>query len=67
MVAWRMGMAHCAGFVETLDPDARRLAFARALDLLGADPEPLIRRAIFLAAAAASSSRPQGARLPPAD
>jgi SAM-dependent methyltransferase len=67
MVAWRMGMAHCAGFVETLDPDARRSAFARALDLLGADPEPLIRRAIFLAAAAASSSRPQGARLPPAD
>jgi SAM-dependent methyltransferase len=67
MVAWRMGMPYSAGFVEALDPDARRSAFGRALDLLGADPEPLVRRVIFLAAAAASSSRPQAARSPSAD
>lgn len=67
MVAWRMGMPHSAGFVETLAPDARRSVFGRALDLLGADPEPVVRRVVFVAAASASSSGPQGARLPPED
>jgi hypothetical protein len=66
MVAWRMGMPHSAGFVETLDPDARRSVFGRALDLLGADSEPLVRRVIFVAAAAISPSRPEGAGWPPA-
>jgi SAM-dependent methyltransferase len=66
LVAWRMGMPHSAGFVETLDPDARRSVFGRALELLGADPGPLVRRVIFMAAAAASPSHLQGARLPSA-
>ncbi|HLY36161.1 MAG TPA: class I SAM-dependent methyltransferase, partial [Candidatus Limnocylindria bacterium] len=50
MVEWRMGLAYCAWFVETLDPEAQRTVLERALALLGRDPEPIIRRVIFLAA-----------------
>ena len=50
MVAWRMGLAYCASFVEALEPEAQGLVFDRALELLGADPPPIIRRVIFLAA-----------------
>ena len=50
MVAWRLGLAHCAGFVAALDPPARSRLVERALDELGADPPPLSRRVIFLAA-----------------
>jgi SAM-dependent methyltransferase len=52
MVAWRMGLAHTAGFVETLDADSRRAVVQHALALLGSDPEPIVRRVIFLAATA---------------
>jgi SAM-dependent methyltransferase len=50
MVAWRMGLAQSAGFVEALDSDARSAVFRRALELLGPDPEPIVRRVIFFAA-----------------
>ncbi|MBV9580045.1 MAG: methyltransferase domain-containing protein [Chloroflexi bacterium] len=50
MVAWRMGLAQSASFVETLDPRIRRAVAERALGLLGPKPEPVVRRAIFLAA-----------------
>jgi SAM-dependent methyltransferase len=52
MVAWRMGLAHSAWFVEALDPETHRTVFERALGLLGRDPEPIVRRVIFLAATA---------------
>jgi len=54
MVAWRMGAAQSAGFVEALDSEIRRLVFGRALSLLGRDPEPIVRRVIFLAATEAA-------------
>jgi len=50
MVAWRMGLAQSAAFVETLDPATRRAVAERALSLLGPRPEPVVRRVIFLAA-----------------
>ena len=50
MVAWRMGLAQSAEFVETLHPETRRTVVERALGLLGPDPEPIVRRVIFLAA-----------------
>jgi SAM-dependent methyltransferase len=52
MVAWRMGLAHSASFVEGLDPETRDAVVRRALALLGRDPEPIVRRLIFLAATA---------------
>ena len=52
MVAWRLGLAHCAGFVAALDPAARHRLVERAVAVLGPDPPPLVRRVIFLAAAA---------------
>jgi hypothetical protein len=58
MVEWRMGLAQCAGFVEALDHDTRHSVVGRALELLGRDPEPIVRRVIFLAATAASEARP---------
>jgi SAM-dependent methyltransferase len=51
MIAWRMGLAQCAGFVAALDDDHRSRVVARALELLGPDPVPIVRRVIFLAAA----------------
>ena len=50
MVAWRLGLAHTASFFEQLDPGARRQVVERAIHLLGADPPPVVRRVIFLAA-----------------
>ena len=38
MVAWRMGLAQSAGFVEALDPETRRTVVERALCLLGPVP-----------------------------
>ena len=49
MVRWRLGLAQCAAFVDGLDPSTQAALFARAVDLLGPDPEPLVRRVIFLA------------------
>lgn len=54
MVAWRMGLAHTAGFVEGLNGETRRMVVDRALALLGGDPEPIVRRVIFLAATSTS-------------
>ena len=52
LVAWRLGMAQVAPFVASL-PEVRRHELAtRALDLLGADPEVLVRRIIILTARA---------------
>ncbi|MDQ6674361.1 MAG: methyltransferase domain-containing protein [Chloroflexota bacterium] len=53
MVAWRMGLAQSATFVEALDPKTQRAVFERALGLLGPGPEPIVRRVIFLAAISA--------------
>jgi SAM-dependent methyltransferase len=50
LVAWRTGMAHTAPFVARLDPSRRSALVARALDLLGDHPPPLVRRVLFLAA-----------------
>jgi hypothetical protein len=50
LVAWRLGMAQFAPFVGTLPEAARRQVEARALDLLGPAPEPLVRRIIILTA-----------------
>jgi hypothetical protein len=50
MVAWRLGLAHCAPFVAALDPKRRARVVARTLDLLGPDPVPIVRRVIFFAA-----------------
>jgi len=52
MVAWRMGLAQSASFVEALEPEAQRRVYDRALALIGSDPEPIVRRVIFLAASA---------------
>jgi ubiquinone/menaquinone biosynthesis C-methylase UbiE len=50
LVAWRLGMAHTAPFVAGLDRTRRDELRQRALELLGPDPPPLVRRVIFLAA-----------------
>jgi SAM-dependent methyltransferase len=50
MVAWRMGLAQSAGFVKALDDLTQRAVCKRALSLLGPEPEPVVRRVIFLAA-----------------
>jgi SAM-dependent methyltransferase len=50
MVAWRLGLAHCAGFFTALDPAARARLVERAVGMLGPDPPPVVRRVIFLAA-----------------
>lgn len=51
LVAWRMGLANAAPFVAVLGPDRLAAVVRRALELLGPDPPPLVRRVIFLAAA----------------
>jgi SAM-dependent methyltransferase len=51
MIAWRLGLAHCAPFVAALDPERHAALVARSLELLGPDPVPITRRVIFLAAA----------------
>jgi hypothetical protein len=45
-------MAQFGSFVETLDDPQRRAVAARARELLGDDPEPLVRRVIFIVARA---------------
>lgn len=52
LVAWRLGMAQVAPFVATLPAGCRDELEARALELLGPDPEPLVRRMIVIAARA---------------
>ncbi|HLH28726.1 MAG TPA: hypothetical protein VKW77_07405, partial [Acidimicrobiales bacterium] len=51
MVAWRMGLAHSAPFVEALPEEERAGRVRRALELLGEDPPALVRSVVFLAAA----------------
>ncbi len=48
LVAWRLGMAQLAPFVAGLPSSAHERIKRRALDLLGPDPEPLVRRFILL-------------------
>ena len=50
LVAWRMGLAQSAPFVDELSPGLRADRVRRAVELLGPDPPPLVRRVIFLAA-----------------
>jgi SAM-dependent methyltransferase len=54
MVAWRQGLAQCAPFVASLSAEARARSEARALEILGPDPEPIVRRVIFAAGRRAS-------------
>ncbi len=50
LVAWRLGMASVAPFVASLTQPVRRQVAVRALELLGPDPEVLVRRIIVLTA-----------------
>ena len=50
LVAWRLGMAQTAPFVAGLTDASRRDLVARGVELLGPDPEPLVRRVIVLTA-----------------
>ncbi len=50
LIAWRAGMAHSDEFLATLDDSTRASVLERAVELLGAEPEPLVRRVIFAAA-----------------
>jgi SAM-dependent methyltransferase len=51
MVAWRIGLPQCSTFVATLDADRRDRVIERAVESLGPDPAPIVRRVIFIAAA----------------
>jgi hypothetical protein len=57
LVAWRLGMAQLAPWVESLAPAARERLVADTLDRLGADPPPLVRTVIVLTAAKPERSR----------
>ncbi len=48
MVDWRLGMAHLALFVAELDDDAVTALRRRAVELLGPNPDPLVRHTIEL-------------------
>jgi SAM-dependent methyltransferase len=50
LVAWRAGMAQSEEFLATLDEVTRAAVLHRAVELVGSDPEPLVRRVIFVAA-----------------
>jgi SAM-dependent methyltransferase len=50
LVAWRLGMAQSAPFFATLDASAQLAVARRARELLGSQPPPLIRAAIFAVA-----------------
>jgi ubiquinone/menaquinone biosynthesis C-methylase UbiE len=52
LVGWRLGMAQFTSFVETLDAHQRQAVRARCRELLGDDPDPLVRRVIFISARA---------------
>jgi SAM-dependent methyltransferase len=49
LVAWRLGMAHIAPFVDAGGPSRRSQVEARARELLG-EPPPLVRRIVVLCA-----------------
>lgn len=48
LVAWRLGMAHVAPFLASLPASERARVAARALTLLGPEPEALVRRIVIL-------------------
>ena len=48
LVEWRLGMAATAPFVAGLTASDRAAVVADALDRLGPDPEPLVRRIVIL-------------------
>jgi len=50
LVTWRLGMAQVAPFVATLSASAVEQLRHHALDLLGPDPEVLVRRMIVITA-----------------
>ncbi len=50
LVAWRVGMAQLAPFVERLPPDARTQLVADAVARLGADHPPLVRSILVMVA-----------------
>jgi SAM-dependent methyltransferase len=50
LVASRLGMAHIAPFVATLGVTEHAALMQRAAELLGPDPEPLVRTVVFVAA-----------------
>lgn len=52
LVAWRLGMAHCAPYVDSLPPAMREELQARSLELLGPGPPPLRRAVVILTARA---------------
>jgi SAM-dependent methyltransferase len=55
MVEWRLGLAHCAAFFANLAPAERARVCTRALELLGPNPAPVVRRVIFFAGRTRSS------------
>jgi SAM-dependent methyltransferase len=50
LVAWRLGMAQVAPFFTTLDPRRQAEVARTALDRLGPEPPPLVRRILILTA-----------------
>jgi len=50
LVDWRLGMAHTAPFVTSLDDRRRRALVRRARALIGELPTPLVRRVLLAAA-----------------
>jgi ubiquinone/menaquinone biosynthesis C-methylase UbiE len=52
MVGWRMGMAHLAPFLATVDAATRARITRRALELLGPSPPPLHRSIVVFAGTA---------------
>jgi ubiquinone/menaquinone biosynthesis C-methylase UbiE len=52
LVAWRVGLAQLAPFVERLPPDARTQLVADAVARLGADHPPLVRSILVMVARA---------------
>jgi ubiquinone/menaquinone biosynthesis C-methylase UbiE len=50
LIEWRLGMAHCAAFLQGLDSARRGAIATRARALLGADAAPLVRRVVFVTA-----------------
>jgi ubiquinone/menaquinone biosynthesis C-methylase UbiE len=48
LVAWRLGMAQVAPFMAARREEVRQAITSRALDLLGPNPEPLVRHMIVL-------------------
>lgn len=50
LVDWRLGMAQLAPFVDALDSRDRTVLAQAALEQLGSDPPPLVRRILVLTA-----------------